>query len=259
MRRTLPWSGPSASTMRSPADVDAILTQQTRAVGVFSEADVEPLPDPVQRYFRAAIVPGTPRAAVARLHMRGKIKLGLWLPFRAREVLAPHDGFVWAARVGGLIVGSDQYADHGGGMEWKLAGVVPVLRADSQDVARSSAERAGAEAFWLPTSLLPQSGVAWSADDDHHIDATFDVGNHPVHLQFLLRSDGRVQSLVLDRWGDPDNSGTWGLHRFGVEVTGYASFDGVSIPSQGRAGWHFGTPRWDEGFRYRITDLRLVT
>jgi hypothetical protein len=67
-----------------------------------------------------------------------------------------------------------------------------------------------------------------------------------------------VRSLVLDRWGDPDNSGTWGLHRFGVEITDYASFDGILIPSQGRAGWHFGTDRWDEGFRYRITELSLV-
>jgi hypothetical protein len=143
-------------------------------------------------------------------------------------------------------------------MEWKLAGVVPVARTDSEDVARSSAERAGAEAMWVPTSLLPQFGVTWIADDDNHISASFSVGAHAIKLGMSLGSDGRVQSLVMDRWGDPDNSGAWGLHRFGVAVTDYASFDGVVIASEGCAGWYFGTDRWDDGFRYRITDMRLV-
>ena len=244
--------------MRSPGDTEAILLQ-ARAVGAFSDAAIRQLPDAVQRYFRAAIAPGTPLAVAARLHMRGTIKLGVWLPFRAREVLAPRRGFVWAARVGGVIVGSDQYADSTGGMEWKLAGIVPVVRADSQDVARSSAERAAAEAVWLPTSLLPQCGVAWSAHDRNHICASFDVGTHAVKVEFFLDADSRVRSVVLDRWGDPDNSGTWGLHPFGVEMTDYTNFDGVTIPNEGRAGWHYGTPRWDESFRYRITDLRPLT
>jgi hypothetical protein len=44
-------------------------------------------------------------------------------------------------------------------------------------------------------------------------------------------------------------------------VTGYKTFDGVTVPSAGRVGWFFGTHRWEQGefFRYRITDLRLVT
>jgi hypothetical protein len=232
---------------------------RTRAAGAFGNADVQQLPDPVQRYFGAAVRPGTPLAVAARLQMRGTIKLGVWLPFRAREVLAPRTGFVWAARVGAVITGFDQYADGTGGMEWKLGGVVPVVHAESNDVARASAGRAGAESLWLPTSLLPQFGVAWRARDRDHIVAAFDVGVHPVEVEFSLDADGRVRSVVLDRWGDPDGSGSWGLHRFGVEVTDYATFDGVSIPSRGRAGWHFGTEKFDEGFRYRITDLRLVT
>lgn len=44
-------------------------------------------------------------------------------------------------------------------------------------------------------------------------------------------------------------------------MTGYATFDGLSIPAAGRVGWLFGTDRWREGefFRYQITDLQLVT
>lgn len=58
--------------------------------------------------------------------MRGSIRLGgRWLAFRAREVRAPHRGFVWAARVGGVMAGSDHYTDGQGAMSWKLLGLIP--------------------------------------------------------------------------------------------------------------------------------------
>jgi hypothetical protein len=85
---------------------------QPRAPGSFAEGELEGLPDPVRRYQRASIPPGTPLAQSARFRMRGSIRLGkLWIPFRARQILAPLHGFVWAARAGGVIVGSDRYVD----------------------------------------------------------------------------------------------------------------------------------------------------
>lgn len=66
--------------------------------------------------------------------------------------------------------------------------------------------------------------------------------------------------MTFDRWGDPDGTGQFGVHTFGGEFTAHATFDGVTIPSQGRLGWHDGTNRWHEGefFRYRITNLELL-
>jgi hypothetical protein len=69
----------------------------------FSAAELEGLPEPVQRHLAQAITPGTALAASARLRMRGHIKVGRWLPFRARQILNPHNGFVWAARAAGII------------------------------------------------------------------------------------------------------------------------------------------------------------
>jgi len=219
------------------------------------------LPEPAQRHLAQAIAPGTPLATSARLRMRGHIKVGRWLPFRARQVLSPHRGFVWSARAAGVIAGSDRYVDGVGGLDWKLAGLVTVAHAEGPDVSRSAAGRAGAEATWLPTALLPRFGVRWSAGADDQATASYRLGEVPLAVSYRLGRDGRVRSFVFDRWGDPDGTGAWGWHPFGGQVTGYATFDGVTIPAAGRVGWFFGTDRWPAGefFRYRITDLRLVT
>ena len=83
------------------------------------------------------------------------------------------------------------------------------------------------------------------------------MGETPLELELRLDEAGRIVSLGLDRWGDPDGTGRFGWHRFGGQVTGYASFGGLTIPSAGRLGWRWGGDGWDGGefFRYRITRL----
>jgi hypothetical protein len=212
----------------------------------------------VRRHLLQAVAPGTPLHISARLSMRGRIKVGRWLPFRARQVLDPHRGFVWTARAAGLIAGVDRYLDGAGLLDWKLAGLVTVAHGEGPDVTRSAAGRAGAEGIWLPTALLPRFGVRWSAPAADCVVAAFEVGGIPLELELGLDAAGRVVSLAFDRWGDPAGDGRFGWHRFGGEITGQASFAGLTIPATGRLGWYHGTDRWAEGefFRYRITGLQ---
>lgn len=257
---TRPNVTPTARSTDMPQRrLDELLASQP-APEPFIPDDVAGQPEHVRRYFTAAIEPGTPRAAGARFEMRGRIKLGRWLPFRARQLLAPRYGTVWAARVAGVISGSDRYVDGRGGMDWKLLGLARLVHAEGDDVSRSAAERAGGESIWAPTALLPGPGVAWTVIDDEHIGVQFSVDRHPVRVEHRLDQNGRIVSSRFERWGDPDRSGAWGLHPFGVVVREYGTFAGVSIPVAGQAGWHAGTDRWDAGqfFEYEITAYELV-
>lgn len=228
------------------------------AEALFTNDELDGLPDPVRRFLRTAIRPGTPLVTGVRLGMHGRIKIGRWLPFTARQVLNPHQGTIWAARAAGVIAGSDRYLEGVGAMKWKLAGLVTVSRSDGPDVSQSTAGRAGAEGIWVPTALLPRFGVTWTATDEDHITAHHQLGTTPVEIHLDLDPQGQIESLVFDRWGDPDQTGTWAWHRFGGEITAYRSFEGLSIPSAGKLGWHFGTDRWATGefFRYELTSLR---
>ena len=234
-------------------------TLHRSSVGVFTEHELDGLPDRVSRYLDTAIAPGTPLTQSAHIEMKGHIRVGRWLPFRAYEVLTPQVGFVWAARAAGVINGSDRFVNGRGEMQWKLGGLLTLMTAHGSDVSRSAAERAGAEAVWVPTSLLPRFGVDWKVGQGRHIIAAFNVGEYPIEVDCSLNSENLIESVVFQRWGDPDNRGDFGLHVFGGHFHSYDTFDGVTIPTAGNLGWHYGTDRWSEGefFRFRITKLKL--
>jgi Family of unknown function (DUF6544) len=69
----------------------------------------------------------------------------------------------------------------------------------------------------------------------------------PLHTEARLTQRGQIK---VGRWGDPDRTGSFGWHRFGGRITGYAGFGGLEVPAQGRLGWDGG-----EFFRYRLTGL----
>jgi hypothetical protein len=55
--------------------------------------------EPVQRYLTHAIADGAPLDSGALLAMRGRIRVGPWLAFDARQELDGHS-FTWQARAG---------------------------------------------------------------------------------------------------------------------------------------------------------------
>lgn len=226
--------------------------------GGFDEQDVRGLPEPARRHLCAVIDPGASIDQTVFLRMRGRIKVGRWLPFRAHQVLSPHRGFVWSARAAGLISGWDRYVDGAGAMQWKLGGLIPVVRAEGPDVSRSAAARAAAEAIWAPTALLPRCGVRWTSEAPDSATLHYDLDGLPISVTYRLDEQGHLTALEFGRWGDPDNTGTWGWHRFGGEITNYRRFGDVLLPQAGRVGWHFGTDRWPDGafFEFAITEAR---
>lgn len=235
--------------------VDAGLVQ-TPEPGRFEPSEIRGLSEPVRRYFTRAIAVGTPLWLSASFRMRGSIKVGhRWLRFRATQIESPHRGFRWAARAGGVIVGSDRYLDGAGGMDWRLLGLLRVAHAEGPDTTHSAAGRAAAEAIWVPTALLPRYGVSWTATGDEHITGSYRLDDTEVALHLTIDAVGDVKSVVFNRWGDPEETDSWAYYPFGFAVTKHGTFAGLTIPVAGRAGWHYGSDRWSDGefFRSEIT------
>lgn len=211
------------------------------------------LPPPVSRWLRRAIEPGAPLRRGARLEMHGTIKVGRWMRFTARQVLAP-SGFVWAADAGRFplrIRGFDRCTDGTGEMRWKLGGLVPVMTADDDNTYRSSAGRLAGEAMLLPGAALGDD-IHWSPLDDERAVATVATESFTHQVTVRIDDEGALRSVSLPRWGNPDRK----AHRevtFGVEMGGELRAGGQVVPTSLNAGWWFGTDRWAEGEFFRAT------
>ncbi len=222
----------------------------------FDVAMVADLPGAARRWLLHAIAVGTPLWPSVVLSMRGEIRLGAWRPFTATQVLAPPRGFVWAASarfLGVPVTGFDRYSSGSGQMDWRLAGLVPVMTATGPDVTRSAAGRLAGEMALVPTTFR---AATWTpgAGDDRAV-AGWRIDGQEEHAEFRVDADGRLVEVVVQRWGNPSGA-PFARYPFGVAIEAEETFDGVTIGSRLRAGWWWGTARRSEGefFRAEITD-----
>ncbi|MBN2366110.1 MAG: hypothetical protein EH225_08975, partial [Calditrichaeota bacterium] len=128
----------------------------------FSDSLVKELPETARLYLTHAIEPGTILAEGVELKMKGSIKTSAsaqWMPFEAVQNIKLGEGFVWKPiiRSGSFlrIRGVDYYYQNESQMYFALYGLIPIVNATGEDIARSAAGRFLVESIWLPTQFLP--------------------------------------------------------------------------------------------------------
>ena len=224
----------------------------------FDPATLASLDEPVRRYLTHAIRPGAAVPAGRRLRMDGRIKVGPWLAFDAeQELVRTGHAFTWRARAGlgrfrPLRV-TDRYQPGSGSTEGRFLGRVRFMHADDADTARAAAGRAAAESIWDPTSLLPDNGVRWQAEDDDVVVARFDVPPEQAALRLGIDSAGAVRTVSIMRWSNAGQD-HFGPVPFGGVVHAERRFGDVVLPSEITVGWWYGTPRYEPFFEATIRD-----
>lgn len=222
--------------------------QGTGADQRFDPEMVADLPEPAGRYLLRSIEPGTPLSQSVRLTMPGSIRMsrdGELLPMESEERLTAESGFVWRSRIKMGVVpirGYDLYVDGEGQMQWWLAGLIPVVRADGPDVSRSAAGRLLAETvIFLPAMLLPSCGARWEAVDASTALVRLEAHGEKAEITVEIDREGRLQRHTLPRWnGDPEFGPVGHLPFVADEFEGERTFGGYTLPTRFRAGWRLG-------------------
>lgn len=180
------WSGLRKEEWRSESQdlAEKLLTTSPSSIVKKStkESSFESLPSPVRAFFSRALPSlekGKPIPTIRSLHFSqtGKFRLSehqAWVTFSARQIVSASasPGFVWEAEMP-LIKGlgwprvyiRDAWFGDKAQLKATLEGIWPIASDDSQSLALLEGEimRWLAEAFLVPTALLPSSGnVAWS-------------------------------------------------------------------------------------------------
>ena len=197
------------------------------------------LPEPARRWLEHAIAPGTPLRRAAVLRQRGEIKVGRWQRFEADWVLAPPEGFIWAAttHLGPLSIrGFDRYTRGSGQMAWRFLGRIPFLSAEGPDVDRSAMGRLVGELFFVPAAALSPL-VRWEHLDDRRSVACVDAGGRTHRVTLTVAVSGRLERLDLLRWGNPDGQGVPRAHLHRSDGQPGGDVRRVHCPAGCRAGW----------------------
>jgi hypothetical protein len=234
----------------------------------FDPAMVDGLPEPARRYFLYAIRPGTPLRTVAEIRMRGAIGLGdkarpNYRPMRARQLLAPFEGFVWELDSGsGLarVSGSDGLDGDASWVRFWLARAVPVVRAGGgADHRRSAFGRMVAEAvFWTPAALLPAPGVAWEAVGPDLARATVRARGMTQTVDLTVAADGKPETVVIPRWTNANPDTVYRLQPFGGYLSEFREFAGFVLPARVEGGNMFGTDAYFPFYEAEVADLRFL-
>jgi hypothetical protein len=214
----------------------------------FSELDG--LPAPVQRYFRAVLKDGQPIVAAARIEMTGTINMSAtgqqWKPFTSHQRVVnsasgSRPGFLWNAKIhmfpGVPAHVEDSYIAGQGQVIAKLLGLFTVAQAHGGgEMARGEFMRYFAEAPWYPTALLPSQGVIWQAVDDTSANATIVDGPISLTLLFRFNEAGFITSVHAQARGAGVGKDMLMLP-WDCALSNYQLQDGMLIPMTGEAAW----------------------
>ena len=220
------------------------------AVARYDAHELEGLPAPVQRYFRAALTDGQAVIAAVSIQHAGTFNMSAsaeqWKPFTSQQrVITQRPGFDWDARVmmfPGLpfhvqVHVHDAYIAGAGLLHGAVLGLVTVVdMADSPEMARGELMRFFAEAAWYPTALLPSQGVRWEAVDDSSAHATLTDGPLTLKLLFRFNADGLIDTVRAEARERVVDGSTVTAPWQG-RYWRYAMHGGMRVPQEGEVAW----------------------
>jgi hypothetical protein len=212
---------------------------------IITEADLAPLPEPVQRYLRYAQVLGKPRVKCAKVRQTGRMRTSptqSWMPVEAVQysTLAGPLSRTWYARVKAgpftLLTGYDRYDNGAGSMLIRLLSLFPIVDARGPEVDMSALIIFVNDMVMWPTAFLSDY-IHWEPLDTHV--ARAQVSLHGKQFSAVLRFNdiGELVDFVTeDRYrsvGKASQQTKWS-----TPLRRYREVNGVCIPSEGDAIWH---------------------
>ena len=216
------------------------------AIARYDAREIESLPAPVQRYFRAVLEDGQPVVVAASVEHIGTFNMSetaeQWKPFTSKQrVVTQRPGFDWDARImmlpGVPVHVHDAYIAGAGMLRGAVFGLIPVVNmADTPEMARGELMRFFAEAVWFPTALLPSQGVRWETVDHRSARATLTDGMISLTLTFRFHENGLIDTVRAEArervMGGKTVTAPW-QGRF----WNYAVRDGMRVPMEGEVAW----------------------
>ena len=212
----------------------------------YHASELDGLPAPVQRFFRAALTDGQPIIAAVRIDIAGTFNMSpvgaQWKPFSSHQrVVTRRPGFLWDAKIAlfpGITVRVvDSYIVGKGLLHAAIQGLFTMADIQGEgEIARGEFMRWFAEVAWYPTALLPSQGVRWEAVDEHCANASFRDGPLTLTLLFRFNEAGLIGSFRADARGGMVGGKMLMAPWEGI-WSDYRAHGGMQVPFKGEVAW----------------------
>ena len=207
---------------------------------VVTDAMLEQLPAPVQRYLRYTGVVGKPLVKTVRLKQQGRIRATAndpWMEYIADQYYSVSPpAFIWRARanVAGLplVRIRDQYAGGVGNMRVTLNGLYTIDDARGAQMDHASLMRHLNEMMWFPSAYLGEN-VTWEPVDDHSARVTLTDTGISATATLFFDDEGKVVDFLGTRYAAGRGTENWT-----TPITGYGEMNGLRLPIRGQGVWH---------------------
>lgn len=208
-----------------------------------TQAAIDNLPEPVQRYMHYSNVLGKPWIHTVILRQSGRFRTGPdrpWMPMKAVQTyVTDPPSFIWKAqfRIGGLplIRARDEYSSGRGHMQGKLAGLITLFDVRGDKLDQGAMMRYLSEMIWFPTAFLGEN-ISWKAIDSKSAEVSFSDAGNTVTGRLIFDSDGKPLNFVAQRYREID--GDFSLDQWSTPITEYGTLAGLNLPLRGQAVWH---------------------
>lgn len=209
---------------------------------LLTEKDLEPLPEPVQKYLRFSEVVGKPKVwnmrAVFKGEMRGKEQY--WFAFTSEQYSffdEPTRLFFMKAKVKGLpTIGYHSYLGEHARMLIKVLSLFPAVDLDGEDMFKTETVTVFNDMCLLAPATLIDDRIQWETLDAKSVRATFT--NRGVTISAILYFDekGRLVDFSSE---DRLDVNAMKQYRFTTPVSDYQEMDGRKAIRYGEAVWHY--------------------
>jgi hypothetical protein len=235
-----------------------------------TEADLLPLPLPVQRYLRYTGAVGRPQVHNVRAVFTGRFRNGFrspWMPFRSEQYDffdQPTRVFLMRASLYGLpMEGLHMFRGPNATMQIKAASLFQVVDAHGPKMNQGETVTLFNDiCVMAPARLINRQMIEWEAAGPLQARARFT--HEGVTISALLSFDqaGQLTDFVSnDRFFSTDGK-TFASYPWSTPVRDYKDFGGHALPSYGEAVWH--TPEGEFSYgqftmielEYNLEELR---
>jgi hypothetical protein len=212
---------------------------------IITEADLAPLPEPVQRYLHFAQVVGKPRVSCVKVRQKGLMRTTPtqpWMPVEAVQysTLAGPLTRTWYAGIKmgpfTLLKGYDRYDNGAGRMLIRLLSIFPVVDAHGPEVDMSALIIFVNDMVMWPTAFLSDY-IRWEPMDAKSARAQVNLFGKQFSAELRFNEAGELVDFITeDRYRSVGK--TYQQDRWSTPLRSYREVNGVRIPTEGDAIWH---------------------